>query len=188
MTRDGLPRRRSLRLRDYDYASEGAYFITVCVHLRSCLFGTVVDGEMRLNAAGQTIHDVWDGLGAVPGVEPDLMVVMPNHLHGIVVLAGTEGDRQVPPRVTLSSVVQRFKSETTVRYIRGVRQNGWPKFSKMLWQRNYYEHVIRDDEDLIRIQEYILGNPLSWHLDRENPDVVLPISIGSHHPDDGFRP
>jgi REP-associated tyrosine transposase len=172
VARDGLPQRRSLRLRDYDYASDGAYFITICTHLRSCLFGSVVDGEMDLNAAGQSIHDAWDELANLPGVELDLMVVMPNHLHGIVVLPGTDGDRQGSSRVTLSSVVQRFKSETTVRYIRGVKQDGWPRFSKTLWQRNYYEHVIRDDDDLIRIQEYILTNPLSWYLDRENPDVV----------------
>jgi REP element-mobilizing transposase RayT len=173
--------RRSIRLKGYDYSQPGAYFITICTQDRACLFGEVVDGEMRLNDAGQMVQDVWDELPAFyPGVQTDAFIVMPNHIHGIIILVGAGshacpdeiGQPQgvAPTRLSLPDVVHRFKTMTTKRYIDGVKKFGWTPFRRRLWQCNYYEHIIRNDHALQRFREYIWTNPLRWHLDRENPN------------------
>jgi putative transposase len=171
MTQNPAPRgRRSLRLRGYDYAEGGTYFVTICTQDRACLFGEVIAGSMRLNQSGQQIAMLWEGLASrFSGVEIDLFVVMPNHLHGIFVLpdVGAMGTR-------LGDVVGAFKSMTTVDYIRGVKAKGWPKFRGQLWQRNYFEHVVRDETELDRIRQYIDDNPAQWELDDENPLKVRP--------------
>lgn len=182
--------RRSIRLKGYDYTRPGAYFVTICTQDRLSLFGEVVGGQMRLNAAGKMVQSVWDEMpGFYPGVMTDEFVVMPNHVHGIIVLVGTVGadpcvcpytgqpqnTRQpqgVAPTLSLSDVVHRFKTLTTKRYIDGVKQCGWPAFRGRLWQRHYYEHIIRDEGALERIRRYISENPIRWHLDRENPDAI----------------
>jgi REP element-mobilizing transposase RayT len=214
------PSRRSLRLKGYDYSWPGAYFITIVTQDRACLFGEVVDGEMRLNEAGRRVEKWWAELHhKFPNVQTDEFVIMPNHFHGIVMImsnpvgadlcvcpdetdagmgAHVGADLRVCPDNTdahmgahtgaplrvcpddtgahagapLPEIVQWFKTMTTNEYIRGVKQSGWPPFRGRLWQRNYYEHIIRNDDELRRIREYITDNPLRWALDRENPDVV----------------
>ena len=195
--------RRSIRLKGYDYSQPGAYFVTICTQDRACLFGDVVDGAMRLNDAGRMIESVWHQLPTFySGVDIDAFVVMPNHIHGIVVLVGaaprgrpdpgrargvdlgqpqgvaptgpTGQARGPAPTLSLSDVVHRFKTLTTKRYADGVKQSGWPPFPGRLWQRNYYEHIIRNEESLHRIRQYILENPLRWSLDRENPAATAP--------------
>ncbi len=176
--------RRSIRLRGYDYARPGAYFVTICTKTRLCLFGDVVDGQMRLNDAGKMIQTTWCEIpDHYPGIDVDTFVIMPNHIHGIIILVGA-GPRACPepqvmgqPRgvaptgsLSLPDVVHRFKALTTRRYIDGVKQYGWPRFDGKLWQRNYYEHVIRNDESMARIRQYIVHNPARWAIDRENPD------------------
>ena len=154
--------RQSIRLRDYDYSQEGAYFVTICVQDRQPLFGSVVDGEMCLDANGLLARSTWTGLTTrFPSVALDEFVLMPNHLHGIVLLTS----RQAPSDkvLDLGEVIRAFKAVTT----RGVRQSGRPDFA---WQRNYYEHVVRDEHDLLRIQQYIGNNPAAWADDEENPD------------------
>ena len=179
-------RRRSLRLRGFDYSQEGAYFVTICTHDRACLFGEVVDGEMRLNDVSRVVQTVWDGLlERFPSVELDAFVVMPNHVHGILVV----GAALAPPKrrnvgaglalplggaassaptgttsTTLGNVVRAFKSMSAIGVNRLLKRLGQP-----LWQRGYYEHIIRSEKSLSRIQEYIATNPSSWELDRENP-------------------
>lgn len=176
--------RRSIRLQDYDYAQAGAYFVTICAQNRECLFGKVMDGKMMLNDTGRVAQAVWDGLpGRFPTIELDQFVVMPNHLHGILVLVGTQFIAPTIPRQgvinraptmmqqgqgvinrapTLGEIVRTFKAATA----RQIRLVGLSEFG---WQRNYYEHVIRDEDSLNRIREYIATNPLRWELDRENP-------------------
>jgi REP element-mobilizing transposase RayT len=195
--------RRSIRLKGYDYRQAGAYFVTVCTQDRSFLFGEMVHGEMRLNDAGKMVYDVWNDLPAFyPGVQTDAFIVMPNHIHGIIILVGADprvcpdadprvcpdadprvcpdadprvcpGQPQgVAPTMGLPDVVHRFKTMTTKRYADGVKRLGWEPFRGRLWQRNYYEHIIRNEESLNRIREYILTNPMRWALDRENPHRV----------------
>ncbi len=313
--------RRSIRLKGYDYARAGAYFVTIVTQDRAGLFGEVVDGEMRLNDAGRMILAVWDEIPLFyPGVDTDAFVIMPNHVHGIVVLVGAttggcpdggepqgvaptlslppggnhgglprpdavpdhvgatprgrphtaptsqrarrqgnhggvprpdavpdhvgatprgrphtaptsqrarrQGNHGGVPRpdavpdhvgatprgrphygqargpaigqargpaigqargpaigqargpaptgLSLPDVVHRFKTLTTKRYADGVKRDGWPAFRGRLWQRNYYEHIIRNEASLNRIRQYILDNPARWALDRENPAATSP--------------
>ena len=173
--------RRSIRLKGYDYAQDGAYFVTVVTRDRLCLFGDVIEEKMHVNRAGSMILKVWEELPKrFPTIGLDAFVVMPNHVHGILVvrnrvgvpLVGTlrDGDRattRVAP--TLGEIVGAYKSITTVRYTQGVKAGMWNPFRERLWQRNYYEHVVRNESELNRAREYIAGNPALWERDRENP-------------------
>jgi putative transposase len=238
--------RRSLRLNGYDYAQAGAYFVTICTQDRACLFGDVADGEMRLNDAGRMVRSVWEALpDRFPRTGLDAFVVMPNHVHRIIVIAGPcpvvgagpracpdPGQTETVPPVgaglalpeengaaipgrgescirpddfrrpgsgdhkdrpygtnrihaiaafvraglalpeekgaassapTLGDLVRTFKSMSAIRVNRLLMRSG------PLWQRNYYEHVVRNERELDQIREYIVNNPLKWALDRENP-------------------
>jgi putative transposase len=187
--------RRSIRLKGYDYTQMGAYFVTVVTKDRECLFGEVIDGETRLNGTGQVIERWWVELNhKFSMVDTDEFVVMPNHFHGIIVIADvrvgadlrvgpasegrggntTEGAHiGAPLPVSLPRIVQWFKTMTTNEYIRGVKQLGWTGFPGRLWQRNYYEHAIRTQESLDRIRRYILENPANWEFDHENPAATI---------------
>ena len=211
-----LHRRRSLRLKGYDYARAGAYFVTVVTQERLCLFGEAAGGEVRLNQAGRMVHIVWESLSdRFAGLSLDAFVVMPNHIHGVIVMdspvgaplvgarprskSAAPGDRPragnaapgdrprsgnaAPgdhPRATtrvaptgLSDVIGAYKSLTTAEYARRVTADGWPSFPGRLWQRNYYEHVVRNEDDMERIRAYIHDNPLKWEMDSENPAVAV---------------
>jgi REP element-mobilizing transposase RayT len=134
-----------------------------------------VSDIMQLNDAGRMIQQVWDEIPSrYPGVDIDAFVVMPNHVHGIVVLV-SEIEQPDGTLVTsqkggmaLGDVVHRFKSFTTTQYRRGVKTQEWKTFPGQLWQRDYYDHVIRSEEELNRIRQYIFDNPAQWALDREN--------------------
>jgi len=179
--------RHSIRLKGYDYSRAGVYFVTICTQNRRCLFGHVVDWEMVLNDAGRMVETVCGKMPAhYPGIDTDLFQIMPNHIHGIIIVgAGLRacpddyqpGDKNgqpqgVAPTLSLSDVVHRFKTLTTKRYTDGVKQHGWPPFPGRLWQRNYFEHIVRNEDELNRIREYITNNPMKWELDRENPDMT----------------
>ena len=135
------------------------------------LFGNVADGSVQLNEAGRMVQMAWDHLPhRFPFASVEAFVVMPNHVHGIVVLAGADhkdrpygkGDR---PKGTLPGslgrVVQAFKSVTTCEYIAGTKLKNWPYPGK-LWQRSYYDHIVRNEDDLNRIRQYIATNPARW--------------------------
>ena len=187
--------RRSVRLPAYDYAAPGAYFVTICAANRALLFGTVIDGLVRLSHSGRTAADLWRLIPeARPGVDLDAFVVMPNHLHGIVVIGEQAGDaggepddpdsraqRPDPgaplarpyradggerrfgplPAGSLSVVVNQYQGRVT-------KALGGP-----VWQRGFYEHVIRDEAGLERVRAYIAENPLRWPTDGENPDRLV---------------
>ncbi len=172
--------RRTIRLRGYDYSTVGAYFVTICVNRRGCLLGKVVDGEMQLNNAGRMVRSVWDEMPEhYPGVEIDEFAVMPNHIHGIVFLVGagprarTKGrqPQEVAPTLSLPDVVHRFKTMTTHQYTRGVKEYGWTPFPGKLWQRNYYDHIIRNEDDLNALREYIVNNPVKWETDENFSEI-----------------
>jgi REP element-mobilizing transposase RayT len=171
--------RQSIRLPGYDYRQAGAYYVTVCVQDRRSLFGEIVDGTMRCTDAGAMICDTWHALpDHYPGVSLDAFVAMPNHVHGVIVLTGDgrpPGNDAGQPRgdapagaagLSLPEVVHRFKSLTTARYRHGVYERGWPPFPGRLWQRNYWDHIVRGRSDLERIRRYIADNPARWHRDR----------------------
>lgn len=176
------PHRQSVRLPDYDYSQPGAYFITVVTHGRRCLFGEVLEGEVRLSAVGELAAECWRDIPVhFPRVELGTYVIMPNHIHGILIL----GDRQVsdsPRRGTIyrAPTQERFQKPVTgsvptiVRtYKAAVTRLVGSKIGRSsLWHRNYYEHVIRDDDEHQLIHEYIETNPLTWSSDQENPLLI----------------
>ncbi len=164
------PSRKSPRLVEYDYANTGYYFVTVCVQDKLCRFGEIANDVMQLNSIGKMIESEWLALPQrFEHVGLDSFVVMPNHIHGVIYLE---------KGIALSRVIQAFKSVSTNEYIRGVHHFGWEKSNGTFWQRSFYDHVIRNDKDLFRVQEYILNNPLSWSLDEENPDCKSRRSTG----------
>jgi REP element-mobilizing transposase RayT len=170
-------RRRSIRLRKYDYSRGGLYFITICTHQRECLFGNIADGTMHLSALGEVAGEEWRRSAALrPALALDAFVVMPNHVHGIVTIVEPEGDvgahSNAPRRHTslhraprsVATFVGGFKGAVTrrVNALRGT--TGTP-----VWQRNYYERVIRDEDEFERILWYIEDNPRRWAEDEYNP-------------------
>jgi putative transposase len=189
--------RRSIRLQGYDYSRSGAYFVTICAAGRECLFGDVLDGIMHVNDAGRMVQSAWDGLPQrFPGIDADASIVMPNHFHGIIVVgtifvgaplaaprimnhtvAHGQGAASSPPtndnpddmsrRVTIGDVMRAFKSISAITVNRHLNRSGQP-----LWQRNYYEHIIRTPESLDRIRQYIIDNPARWAIDRDNPQAA----------------
>jgi len=166
------PHRRSIRLKGYDYAQGGMYFFTICTYDRQFLFGNVVNGEMELNEFGHIVAEEWRKSTDIRHeIELDMFIVMPNHLHGIVMMTdrdvGATGGSPFPcgpSKHSLGAFIAGFKSALTTR-INKIR--GTPQVP--IWQRNYYEHVIRDEESLNRIREYIPNNPAEWAYDPENP-------------------
>ncbi len=208
-------RRRSIRLRGYDYAQPGAYFVTICTYRRQPLFGEVVDGEMRLNAAGRVARRCWLEIPQhFPHVQLDEFVIMPNHVHGILVIvehpypdavdpdvgAKNVGAKNVSPlhspdvvdpdvgaknlsplpsplHPSQPSKMPRSPSRTIGSVVRGFKIGVTKWFRQNtdiynVWQRNYYEHIIRNERALNNIRRYIRDNPLRWFLDRYNPDAV----------------
>jgi REP element-mobilizing transposase RayT len=184
--------RHSIRLKGFDYAQPGAYFVTLCVRNRECLLGDTVgpsvgthggapasddrDGMARLelSAYGRIVADGWYRSAEIRReIELDVFVVMPNHIHGIVLIHEGRAHRRAPlpsdrnhrkPR-SLGSFLAGFKNATTtqINILRGT-----PGMS--FWQRNYYERIIRDETELNYIRQYIINNPMQWEMDRENPD------------------
>jgi putative transposase len=147
------PKRRSLRLPDFDYSSDGLYFVTICSRDRACLFGSVVDDAVRLSRLGRIVEDEWRGMPLRwrSSVVLDEFVVMPNHLHGIVWLTRAG---HAPP---LQTVIGSFKSGVS-------RGAGRP-----VWQRSFHDRVIRNEGELDAYRDYVAANPVNWALDRENP-------------------
>ena len=179
-----LHHRRSIRLKGYDYRHPGAYFITLCTQDHLHLFGHVEEWEVRLNAAGKMVHEAWLEIPEFyPSCGLDEFVVMPNHFHGVIWLApealgmSIEGHRSIPESpgmkgteqngLSLPEFVKRFKSLTTNRYGDGVASARWPAYTRRLWQRDYFEHIVRNERDLAQIRIYIRENPARWDNDPE---------------------
>ena len=180
-------KRSSIRLRDYDYSKAGAYFVTLCSYKREPVFGNIIGEEMHLNEFGKIVESEWLLSSEIRlEIELDEFIVMPNHFHAIVFIqdvriddnspivgandpssvvgANGRSPLQMKPR-SLSSMISGYKSSVTskINMIRGTR-------GKPLWQRNYYEHIIRNQRSLDFIRQYIVNNPLRWAYDRDNPD------------------
>jgi REP element-mobilizing transposase RayT len=238
-----IHKRKSIRLKGYDYSQEGLYFITLCCQNRECLFGQIHNGSMILNDAGKMIENEWLNLeNRFPNIELHEFIVMPNHFHGILKIVGAalvaaqstqstlvaaqstpvraalvaaqstqstlvaaqstpvraalvaaqstqstlvdaqstlvdarnemetqtiEGQPQgIAPTKTIGDMMGAFKSITTVEYIRGVKNLGWKPFDGKIWQRNYYEHIIRNEQSYQNISNYIINNPAKWQDDK----------------------
>ncbi len=165
-----MKNRHSIRLQSWNYSSNGYYFVTVCSQNREYLFGEIVDGEMIKNENGRIVDKIWKTLLDHHDIGLDEYQIMPNHFHGIVIIVGaTRGSpinqkgasRRAP--TTLGTIIGLFKSECT-KQIRKMQNDKYFQ----VWQRNYYEHIIRNENELDRIQKYILMNPEMWNRDRNN--------------------
>ena len=173
--------RCSIRLKNYDYSQPGAYFVTICVHCRVCLFGEIINGKMQLNEVGQIVVECFKEIPQhFRNVEHDVFVVMPNHIHGILFITpATHACRHAGPKTQLpietswarhasplhsatpklpplGTIVGSFKSAVTRRVNLQHNLSG-----KCLWQRNYYEHVVRDEAELQQLREYVVNNSLN---------------------------
>jgi putative transposase len=170
--------RRSVRVPGYDYTTPGAYFVTICAHDRACLFGEIVEGTMRVNEYGSITREAWWKTAetrAYVALQAYEYIVMPNHIHGIIRIVGepeaTPERFGKPVRGSIPTIVRAFKSATTrrINVTRGIS-------NARVWQTNYFEHIIRDDEQMHRIRRYIADNPARWDEDEENP---LRASVGA---------
>jgi putative transposase len=168
--------RRSIRLKDYDYTQPGYYFITIVSHDRACSFGKIATASIVLSAIGKVISACWQEIPAhFPDVTLDVFVIMPNHLHGIVVIndigrgttcrAPTNEQFGKPVKGSIPTIIRSFKAASSRQL---AKQCLLPPGS--VWQKNYYEHVILNESELNLIREYILANPVRWDEDEENPD------------------
>jgi len=148
--------RRSIRLQGYDYAQAGAYFVTLCAQGRAHLFGRVMRGEVELSDIGRIVAEEWERTLAVrPNVELDAYVVMPDHIHGIVVI--TYCDEGAVPAEASSAL--RSPARTIAPIVRGFKGAVVRRVGRPIWQRDYHEHIIRNEAALGRIRSYIVANP-----------------------------
>lgn len=153
-----LHHRRSIRLRGYDYSQGSTYFVTIVAHGGEPLFGRVSPRGVALSQAGQIVHETWEALPHhYPHVVLDAWIIMPDHVHGLLWLT-SEGERGEAgrPRPALSEIVRALKSFSACRI------NEWRGTTGRVWQRSYYEHIVRDEHDLLRIRAYIAENPTRW--------------------------
>jgi REP element-mobilizing transposase RayT len=181
--------RRSIRLKGFDYSSAGAYYVTIVAWHRECLFGEVVNGEMKLNRYGKIVQAEWLELPKrIQFLALGAYIVMPNHFHGILVFFDELGNAplglsnkffpvsflpEFPPRgpqpESLGAMLAQFKSRVTKRLWKFPSLKETP-----IWQRNYYERIIRDEQELQNKTDYIEANPMLWDEDDENPNIIRP--------------
>ncbi|MCX6122782.1 MAG: transposase [Ignavibacteriales bacterium] len=170
--------RKSIRLKEFDYSQPGEYFVTICTKNHNCIFGSIVSGKMDLNDRGKIVDRCWKGiLEHFSNVELDEYVVMPNHIHGILILnesvVGTRHAVSLPERFgrpvsdSVSTIVRSFKSAVTKR-INEMHLTGDAQF----WQPRYYDRIIRSENELQNIRDYIANNVVTWAFDKENPEDV----------------
>ena len=160
--------RKSIRLKDYNYSTAGNYFITIVVNERKHLLGLMANERVLLNDAGRMVEDY---LKRIPQIHTNASVtdhvIMPNHIHLILHL---DGDLNHETGNHVFEVMRRMKSQTTLQYMHGVREHHWQPFHRHLWQRNYFEHIIRNQRSFDYIRGYIIDNPKRWKYDSLNSE------------------
>ncbi len=167
--------RKSIRINGFNYAQAGYYFITICTHQKEHVFGKVQSGIMHLNNFGEIVRDTWDDLpNHNSNIELDYYCIMPNHIHGIIIISdcaqsdtiAIEADmvraglEPAPTGHSLAELVRQLKTFSSVRINKLRHISGEP-----VWQRNYYEHIIRNEPELYLIRKYISNNPMNWDKD-----------------------
>jgi len=144
--------RRSIRLQGYDYTNAGIYFVTICCHQRQHLFGEIDNGKMKISAIGQIVSNLWQKIPqSFPNVELDGFILMPDHLHGIIIISESK------EKSSLANIIQNFKSISS-RTINRINKS----YGISIWQRNYYERIVMTEQELKKLREYIENNPANW--------------------------
>jgi putative transposase len=178
MERTHSHKRKTIRLKGFDYSQPANYFITLCTFGKHNLFGEIIHEEMQLNALGKIVQEEWQKTAAIRNnVVLDAFICMPNHVHGIIGLMDIDDGRGTlrraptkeqfgkPVSGSIPTIVRLFKSSVTMQLN---QLNNTPQ--QPVWQRGYYEHIIRNDKELDNIRRYILGNPALWGLEEEHPE------------------
>ncbi|MDN3512774.1 MAG: transposase [Candidatus Brocadia sp.] len=169
-------RRRSIRLKEYDYSRAGAYFITICTYNKECIWGNVTNSEMQLNEYGVIVENEWVKTAEIrSNILMDKYMVMPNHVHGIIIILDDDRDTEhrvptfeqfgKPMSNSIPTIIRSFKAVTKKR-INETRKS----YGKPVWQPRFYEHIIRNRDELDKIRQYIIDNSLQWEFDNGNPD------------------
>ena len=179
-----LHKRAAMRLEHFDYTQGGPYFLTICLQRRTPLLGKITDrGSVALNPFGVMITTVWRAMPEYnPGLILDEFIVMPDHFHAIIGFVDPHIWRALWPattdaevdqddskkfsRLSVSKIVGRFKLQTLKHYRQGVTESGWPTYAGQLWQRGYWDRIVRSERDLQSHREYIYNNVWKKHLDR----------------------
>ncbi len=174
-----MKNRKTMRLKNYNYSQMGCYFVTICTKDRIECFGKICDEKIELNSFGRIAQKVWQ---AIPehfeNVLPDEFIIMPNHVHGILTIE--VGNRHAcslavkREHQTLPVVIGSYKSAVT-------KQINEAMPDKFYWQRSFFDHVIRSDEELNKVREYIIGNPRQWDKDIENKNMTALITVKNYY-------
>lgn len=165
-----LPDRKSNRIKGYDYSQSGYYFITICTQNRQMLFGEIRDGKMKLNPLGEIVDFTWNDLVNHNDIKLHKYVIMPDHFHGIIEICGRERSATVPQKNNyhfgLPEIMRQFKSFSSKRINEYLKRNGLEPFpTGKLWQKSYFDHIIRDEDDYKTRVEYMMNNPLKWEFE-----------------------
>ena len=169
--------RKRNRMSGYDYSEDGAYFLTLCTYGRIRLFGKTTEGRLTLNDGGNMVQQKWiEMMQFYPNIIVDAFCVMTNHIHAILKIQGNNSCDGTPqrngtpqgafPTMGIPDYMDRFKTLTTRLYIDGVRNNGYIPFERHVWQKSYYDHIVRNDKEYQSIVRYILTNPSNWKEDK----------------------
>lgn len=156
-----VPRRKAtIRYPGHDYSEPGTYFVTICTQGRRQLFGHVRDNALHPNDVAAMVEEVWQRLPQrYPGIVLDAMIIMPDHLHGVLFLGADPGIVTLP---RLGDVISYFKGQSTIRYFEQVRAGVWPRVDQRLWQQKYFDRIVRSERELEQIRWYIESNPVRW--------------------------
>ncbi|OGO19095.1 MAG: transposase [Chloroflexi bacterium RBG_16_50_11] len=159
--------RHSIRLKNFDYSQPGAYFVTIAAYQRVQLFGVIKENKMFFSSYGKIVQSCWEDIpNHYFNVSLDSFIVMPNHIHGIIIITDHVGAAPTK-KYPLSEIIRAFKT-FSARRTNTIRETpGLP-----VWQRNYYEHIIRDEKELYSIRDYIENNFLEWNSDEENQEIL----------------
>ncbi len=176
--------RHSIRMKGFDYATPWWYYVTICVHQHFPFLGKVEDGKVALSIAGRIAQECWEQIPEhFPNVELDYFVIMPNHIHGVIIInekKEIQDSRDVkfnvptkkeyfsqisPKKNSLSTIVRTFKAAVT----RECKRKGYNRFC---WQSSFYDRIIRNEKELFEIRKYIEYNPLKWEFEKEIPENI----------------
>jgi REP element-mobilizing transposase RayT len=186
-------RKNTNRIPQHNYSNPGQYFVTICTENRQEILGKIENNRTVLNDIGIMIDFWWHEIfNKYKNASIDKYIIMPNHIHGIINIVGVDlcidpnhnnknndynnivpGENIVSPlqNSNIGQIISWFKRMSTNQYIKNVKNNNWPKFNKRFWQRNYHDHIIRNDKSLNKIREYIVNNPTTWDNDENNMNL-----------------
>jgi len=162
-----LPKRKNIRLKEFDYSQSNYYFVTICMKNRNEFFSHIVNSELVLTKFGKILDEVWNNLPKYYNVEIDYYIIMPDHFHGIIIIDNSLmiKDSKANKQSTLSDIIGKFKSYATRR----IRESLSIEI-EFKWQKSFYDRIIRNENELYNIRKYIQENPLRWELERNNPE------------------